>query len=139
MTKIFKVAKVSDLKDGQMKEVEIPGTEGKVLLSRVKGSFYATGSKCTRMWPKLCWALMDRLWRSFEEWRFDRQWTTCLSLAWYIDLVDELMIGACFKIQTGDIEEAPAQDALPCFKTTIDGNDVSIEINNLGTEILVHL
>jgi hypothetical protein len=48
MTKTFKVAKVSDLKDGQMKEVEIPGAEGKVLLSRIKGSFYATGARCTR-------------------------------------------------------------------------------------------
>jgi apoptosis-inducing factor 3 len=51
MTKIFKVAKVSELKDGQMKEVGIPGTEGKILLSRIKGSFYATGSKCTRKLP----------------------------------------------------------------------------------------
>jgi hypothetical protein len=51
MTKTFKVAKVSDLKDGQMKEVEIPGTDGKVLLSRVKGDFYATGNRCTRTIP----------------------------------------------------------------------------------------
>jgi apoptosis-inducing factor 3 len=51
MTKTFKVANVSELKDGQMKEVEIPGTEGKILLSRVKGSFYATGSRCTRKLP----------------------------------------------------------------------------------------
>jgi nitrite reductase/ring-hydroxylating ferredoxin subunit len=51
MSKSFKVAKTSDLKDGQMKEVEIPGTEGKVLLSRVKGQYYATGNKCTRMTP----------------------------------------------------------------------------------------
>ena len=51
MTKTFKVAKVSELKDGQMKEVEIPGTEGKILLSRVKGNFYATGSRCTRKLP----------------------------------------------------------------------------------------
>jgi len=48
MTKTFKVAKVSELKDGQMKEVEIPGTDGKVLLSKVKGQFYATGARCTR-------------------------------------------------------------------------------------------
>jgi nitrite reductase/ring-hydroxylating ferredoxin subunit len=48
MTNTFKVAKVSDLKDGQMKEVEIPGTDGKVLLSRVKGNIYATGNRCTR-------------------------------------------------------------------------------------------
>ena len=44
-----------------------------------------------------------------------------------------LMVGACFKVQTGDIEEAPAWDALPCFKTSVEGNDVSVEINNLGT------
>jgi len=48
MSTSFKVAKTSDLKDGQMKEVEIPGTEGKVLLSRVKGQYYATGNRCTR-------------------------------------------------------------------------------------------
>ena len=54
MTKTFKVAKVSELNDGQMKEVEIPGAEGKILLSRVKGSFYATGSKCTRKLPYAC-------------------------------------------------------------------------------------
>ena len=42
------------------------------------------------------------------------------------------MIGACFQVETGDIEEAPAWDALPCFKTSIDGDDVSVEINNLG-------
>ena len=49
MTKSFKVAKISDLKDGQMKEVEIPGADGKVLLSKVEGNFYATGARCTRM------------------------------------------------------------------------------------------
>lgn len=71
MTKTFKVAKVSELKDGQMKEVEIPGAEGKILLSRVKGNFYATGSRCTR---KLLLYLHEidwlRLWSSFEKWRF---------------------------------------------------------------------
>jgi NADPH-dependent glutamate synthase beta subunit-like oxidoreductase len=49
-----------------------------------------------------------------------------------LNKMNALMAGACFKIQTGDIEEAPAWDALPCFKTSIDGNDVSVEINDLG-------
>jgi len=49
MANSYKVAKVSDLKDGQMKEVEIPGTDGKVLLSKVQGNYYATGARCTRM------------------------------------------------------------------------------------------
>jgi nitrite reductase/ring-hydroxylating ferredoxin subunit len=51
-------------------------------------------------------------------------------------LVTELIIGACFKVQTGDIEEAPAWDALPCFKTSIEGDEVSVEINNLGIPLL---
>jgi nitrite reductase/ring-hydroxylating ferredoxin subunit len=54
--KTFKIAKVSDLKDGQMKEVEIPGADGKVLLSRVKGNFYATGAKCTRTYTRTDYA-----------------------------------------------------------------------------------
>ena len=51
MTKSFKVGKLSDLQDGQMKEVSIPGTDGKILLSRVQGKFYATGNACTRISP----------------------------------------------------------------------------------------
>jgi len=49
------------------------------------------------------------------------------------EIITGIDVGACFKVQTGDIEEAPAWDALPCFKTTIDGNDISVEINDLGT------
>jgi hypothetical protein len=41
-------------------------------------------------------------------------------------------IGACFKVQTGDIEEAPAWDALPCFETSIAGDDVSVQVEDLG-------
>ena len=47
-----------------------------------------------------------------------------------------MTIGACFKIQTGDIEEAPAWDALPCFKTSVDGEEVSVEIEDLGIRLL---
>ena len=39
------VAKVSDLKDGEMKEVEVG--EVAVLLVRVDGTFHAIGAKCT--------------------------------------------------------------------------------------------
>ena len=48
----------------------------------------------------------------------------------YEQLID---VGACFNIKSGDIEEAPAWDALPCFKTSIDGDDIQVEINDLGT------
>jgi NAD(P)H-nitrite reductase large subunit len=46
-------------------------------------------------------------------------------LAWYFLGRVEGDVGACFQVKTGDIEEAPAWDALPCFKTSIQGNDVS--------------
>ena len=48
MAKSYKIAKISDLKDGQMKEITLPGTEDKILLSRIQGNFYATGNRCTR-------------------------------------------------------------------------------------------
>jgi nitrite reductase/ring-hydroxylating ferredoxin subunit len=85
MTKTFKVAEVTELQDGQMKEVDIPGTEGKVLLSKVKGEFYATGAKCTRNALPLQSRrreLIGRLWCSVEEWGVDGERTTCLSMAW---------------------------------------------------------
>ena len=83
MTKSYKVAQVSDLKDGQMKEVDIPGAEGKVLISRVQGNFYATGARCTRKYFKPFGDLMQyRLRCSLEERGFEFKRKTCLSLAW---------------------------------------------------------
>jgi len=32
-----------------MKEIELPDTGGKILLSRIQGKYYATGARCTRM------------------------------------------------------------------------------------------
>ncbi len=39
------IAKISELKDGEMKRMSIDGTD--VLLSRINGNFYALGASCT--------------------------------------------------------------------------------------------
>jgi 3-phenylpropionate/trans-cinnamate dioxygenase ferredoxin subunit len=43
--------KTADLKDGQMKEVNVGGHE--ILIARVNGSFYAASNRCPHMGAKL--------------------------------------------------------------------------------------
>ncbi|RDW81991.1 apoptosis-inducing factor [Coleophoma cylindrospora] len=83
-----------DLKPGEKREVEVEGVEeGKVLLVNVGGNTTALGSKCTHYGAPLVKGVLTGDGR-----------ITC---PWH---------GACFKASNGDIENAPAIDALPCFK-----------------------
>jgi nitrite reductase/ring-hydroxylating ferredoxin subunit len=45
MSKEITIAKVNDLQDGKMKEVEVEGL--KILLTRLDGTFYAIGGECS--------------------------------------------------------------------------------------------
>ncbi|XP_063541619.1 apoptosis-inducing factor 3 [Cydia strobilella] len=88
------VCNQDDLKDNEMKVFDI-GDEGKVLLVKQKGEFSALGTKCTHYGaPLVSGALGDG--------RIRCQWH-----------------GACFNIKTGDIEEFPGFDSLPCYKVTV--------------------
>lgn len=83
-----------DLNPGEKKEVEVEGVEGgKVLLCNVNGSISAIGSKCTHYGAPMIKGILTPDGR-----------VTC---PWH---------GACFKASNGDIENAPALDALPTFK-----------------------
>ncbi|KAL3422534.1 monodehydroascorbate reductase [Phlyctema vagabunda] len=83
-----------DLKPGEKREVEVEGVEeGKVLLVNVGGKTTALGSKCTHYGAPLIKGVLTGDGR-----------ITC---PWH---------GACFKASNGDIENAPAIDALPCFE-----------------------
>jgi len=94
------VAKVSDLKDGEMKEVELG--EGKVLLVKDKGQIYATGNKCTHYGaPLKTGALCNGR----------------IRCPWH---------GACFDIKTGDIEDFPGLDSIHTFPVKINGDDVIV-------------
>lgn len=88
------VCKESDLKENEMKVFDI-GEEGKVLLVKQKGELNALGTKCTHYGaPLVSGALGDG--------RLRCQWH-----------------GACFNIKTGDIEDFPGFDSLPCYQVTV--------------------
>eukprot|EP01114_Cavostelium_apophysatum_P011942 TRINITY_DN2652_c1_g2_i1.p1 TRINITY_DN2652_c1_g2~~TRINITY_DN2652_c1_g2_i1.p1 ORF type:complete len:385 (-),score=84.20 TRINITY_DN2652_c1_g2_i1:122-1276(-) len=94
------VAKVSDLKDGEMKEVDVG--EGKVLLIKEHGKIFATGAKCTHYAAPL------------------KSGALCngrIRCPWH---------GACFSVATGDIEDFPGLDSIHTFPVTIQGEDVIV-------------
>ncbi|KAH8671432.1 hypothetical protein BX600DRAFT_480520 [Xylariales sp. PMI_506] len=82
------------LKPGEKQEVDVEGIEGaKVLLVNAAGKIQAIGPKCTHYGAPLVKGVMTKSGR-----------ITC---PWH---------GACFSGKTGDVEDAPALDALPVFK-----------------------
>ena len=100
------VAKVSDLKDGDMKEVAVGET--KVLLARINGVFYATAGECTHYGGPLA------------EGSLKGERVIC---PWH---------QANFNVTTGAILEPPALDALPVFKVRVEGDDILVGIPEKG-------
>ncbi|KUJ18109.1 uncharacterized protein LY89DRAFT_684033 [Mollisia scopiformis] len=93
-----------DLKPGEKREVEVEGIEeGKVLLCNVGGKTTALGSKCTHYGAPLVKGVLTGDGR-----------ITC---PWH---------GACFNASNGDIENAPAIDALPSFRLSEKDGSVYI-------------
>ncbi|XP_026740655.1 apoptosis-inducing factor 3-like isoform X2 [Trichoplusia ni] len=84
----------NDINENEMKVFDI-GDEGKVLIVKQKGEINAMGTACTHYGaPLVSGALGDGRVRC----------------PWH---------GACFNIKTGDIEDFPGFDAIPCYKVTI--------------------
>ncbi|RYP16324.1 hypothetical protein DL767_010198 [Monosporascus sp. MG133] len=83
------------LQPGDKKEVEVEGIEGgaKVLVVNAGGSIQALGPRCTHYGAPLVKGVLTKGGR--------------LTCPWH---------GACFNAKTGDVEDAPALDALPTFK-----------------------
>ncbi|KHN95254.1 Pyridine nucleotide-disulfide oxidoreductase, FAD/NAD(P)-binding domain protein [Metarhizium album ARSEF 1941] len=82
------------LSPGSKQEVEVEGVDGgKVLLVNAGGKIQAIGAKCTHYGAPLANGVLTADGR--------------VKCPWH---------GACFSTSTGDVEEAPALDALPVFK-----------------------
>ncbi|XP_071946293.1 apoptosis-inducing factor 3-like [Antedon mediterranea] len=99
-----KVCKVDDLKDGEMKEVEV--SSGKALLIREHGEFSAIGHKCSHYGAPLIKGVLSN---------------GHVRCPWH---------GACFNSKTGDIEESPGLDSVPKFDVKVEGDDVIVTCNN---------
>jgi NADPH-dependent 2,4-dienoyl-CoA reductase/sulfur reductase-like enzyme/nitrite reductase/ring-hydroxylating ferredoxin subunit len=96
------VAKITDLKDGQMKRVPAENTE--VLLSRINGEFYAVGAFCPHYGAPLDLGVLSG------------ERVVC---PWH---------HACFNAKTGDLLEPPSRDSLPHYEVKIDGEDLIVRI-----------
>lgn len=98
------VCKEDDISENEMKIVNLGKNDNKILLVKQKGEIHALGTKCTHYGALLnTGALGDGK----------------IRCPWH---------GACFNIKTGDIEDFPGLDSLPCYKVTIvEGGLVSVK------------
>jgi NADPH-dependent 2,4-dienoyl-CoA reductase/sulfur reductase-like enzyme/nitrite reductase/ring-hydroxylating ferredoxin subunit len=101
MKELF-LAKVNQLKNGEMKSIKVDDTE--ILLSRVQDKFYAVGAYCTHYGAPLEDGVLSG----------DR-----IICPWH---------HACFNANTGDLLEPPARDALPNYELKIDGEDIYVKL-----------
>ncbi|RJR45769.1 MAG: NAD(FAD)-dependent dehydrogenase [Deltaproteobacteria bacterium] len=96
------VAKIQDLKDGDMKEVKVGETT--VLLSKIKGEFHAVGGICTHYGGNLAEGAC----------KGDRVYCP-----WHM---------SAFNMVTGDLLEPPGLDAVPRFEVRLEGEDVIVRV-----------
>ncbi|KAF8072016.1 hypothetical protein FPV67DRAFT_1748109 [Lyophyllum atratum] len=107
-TKTIAVLDDAELQDGQMKEVSFE--EGKVLLSRIGDKIHATSAFCTHYGAPLAKGVLTSDGRVVCPWH-----------------------GACFNIDTGDIEDAPAPSALHSFKAHVTDGKIHVTANPTNT------
>ncbi|KAK1444385.1 apoptosis-inducing factor 1 [Babesia gibsoni] len=90
------LGRISDFKDGEMHEVKVHGGRDVVLVTKTKGNFYCTGSKCPHFAA------------SFIDGGCTSQYVIC---PWH---------NAKFDIKTGELLNGPCNEAIPSFKVEVD-------------------
>ena len=101
-TKEFPVAKLSELKSGEMKQVNAGGTD--VLLARVADECFAVGAHCTHYGAPLVDGFLSG----------DR-----IVCPWH---------HASFNVRTGGLAEPPAFDALPHFEVRVEDEQIFVRL-----------
>ncbi|XP_030638940.1 apoptosis-inducing factor 3 [Chanos chanos] len=97
------VCGVEDLKDGEMMEVNVG--DHTVLLARCGGEYTAIGNQCTHYGAPLSRGAISG---------------NRVRCPWH---------GSCFNVKTGDLEEYPGMDCLPCHKVKIKNKTVYVSVN----------
>jgi NADPH-dependent 2,4-dienoyl-CoA reductase/sulfur reductase-like enzyme/nitrite reductase/ring-hydroxylating ferredoxin subunit len=101
----IKVAKVNDLKDGEMKAVSV-GEGKEILLTKIDGSYNALGANCTHYSGPLADGVLCN------------------------GVIMCPLHHACFNAKTGNLLDPPARDSLPRYETKIVGGDVIVLVPN---------
>lgn len=108
LAKSVKIASVNDFTTTfAKKQVQIPGSESNVLVSKIKDKFYVTSPKCTHYGAPLEKGVLTP--------------DGTIRCPWH---------GACFKVTSGDVEDAPALDALQSFPVEIKDGDIYINADS---------
>ena len=100
MENFIKVASVSDIQDGDMISAEIE--DGKVIIARLEGEFYAFDEECTHAGCGLSDGDLDG------------------------NVIQCPCHGAEFDIRTGEVLSPPAVEPLPIYQVRIEGDDILI-------------
>ncbi|XP_018343990.1 PREDICTED: apoptosis-inducing factor 3-like isoform X1 [Trachymyrmex septentrionalis] len=90
------VCKQEDINENEMKMLPLGSTEKKILLIKQNGELHAVGTRCTHYGALLNTGALGE------------------------GRVRCPLHGACFNIKTGDIEDYPGLDSLPCYKVRVD-------------------
>src|SRR5262245_12994189 len=96
--------KLSEIQDGEMKEVSVSDTP--VLLARVDGQCYALAAHCTHYGAPLAEGYLSG----------DR-----IVCPWH---------HACFNARNGNLEEPPALDSLANYPVRIEGDEVFVDLSS---------
>lgn len=95
------VCEEKDIGENEMKQFEMD-EESKILLVKQNGVLSAIGTKCSHYGALLSTGALSQ---------------GRIRCPWH---------GACFNIQTGDIEDFPGQDSIPCYKVNVEEGKVRV-------------
>src|SRR5690349_23798442 len=100
----------SDIQENEMKEIDM-GDEQKVLLIKQNGKLSAIGANCAHYGLPLIEGALGN---------------GRIRCPWH---------GACFNIETGDIEDFPGLDPISCYDVRVDSGEVKIRTKKRVKEV----
>ena len=100
MKEFVKVAKVSDLPEGEMMAVEVEGEQ--VLLVNAGGRFYALGEVCPHAGAPLSEGFLE---------------DDSVECPWH---------ASRFKLDTGEVLAPPAETGVPAYAVRVEGDDILV-------------
>lgn len=102
MSDFVRVASITDLADGEMRQVQADGTD--VLLTRIEGRYHACTAFCTHYGAPLATGVLDG---------------TTVVCPWH---------HATFDVTSGALCEPPALDGLRSFEVRVEGDEVQVRV-----------
>jgi apoptosis-inducing factor 3 len=94
------VCNENDVAENEMKNFDFH--DSKVLIVKQNGRFHAVGAKCSHYNALLSTGVLGK---------------GRVRCPWH---------GACFSLETGDIEDYPGQDSIPCFQVSVEQGLVNV-------------